>query len=335
MRMPSLWATTLVSSLAMHAGIGLGLQTRLEEPRAFVSRALAPDVWAGTTVLVAPSPDPAELPVEVERMESAPPAKAASEPEPAALPIKTQRVDAPPPAKAASESEPTVLPVKTQRVEAPTPVQVASELEPAATRRVEKRSPAEQRSEPKAAAASPVPPVSVDLRRAMADAVAHPSTSSGVFGSLGVDPNERDLARALSRAMPIATLGEAKWWERPVGELGRPRFDVWLDSNGRITDFRLRKPQPSRFVERLVTRMVGLLKMGRFAWVGSPEQPGIEGFEIRLVLQQTEAVDRDAEPGSLYQLNSDEAPRGRAWIREAGGRLLRGYLLRIPADPER
>ncbi len=161
---------------------------------------------------------------------------------------------------------------------------------------------------------------------------AQPSAPSS-YGGLGFDIRERRLPRALARALPVATTGEAGWWEGEVGTRGRARFCLELSAEGRVEAWKLREPAPPPMLQRLLERVGRLLVAGRFAVTADgPAQP--QCFELRAALRQGQGSElarseRGDVIGVSYEAPSPNAP-GSATLREAGGRELWFELLVVP-----
>ncbi|MFC1642911.1 hypothetical protein ACFL5O_09560 [Myxococcota bacterium] len=171
----------------------------------------------------------------------------------------------------------------------------------------------------------------------MANAVSGRASSgptTGTFGAVGVDLRERDLARALARALPVAVRAKERWWTQRLGRLGRVRFQVVLSESGAIRNTRWLEPRGNEANEALVQRVVQLLRAGRFALPKSQtEAEQTEAFELVLRLEAVIPSDDPlAESGSIVEMGY-EAPSqgrpGRAFLREAGGRMLVGQLTRL------
>jgi len=172
------------------------------------------------------------------------------------------------------------------------------------------------------------------LERAMAEAAAQDGArAAGTYGSVGVDPRERDLMRALARALPVSLRAASRWWTRPEGVLGRIRFDVILDDEGHIREMRTPDPSLSSWMKAVVERLGWLLRAGRFSLSATGGSHGTERFEMLLSLSQSGAPEDFGHRGDIVEMGFD-APTGpgapaKSWIRESGGGRLLGKLTRI------
>lgn len=171
------------------------------------------------------------------------------------------------------------------------------------------------------------------LERAMAEAVQHGSRAAGTYGSVGVDPRERNLMRALARALPVSLRVASNWWTRPEGLLGRIRFDVTLDGEGHIHEMRTPNPSVPVWMKAVIERLGWLLRAGRFSLSATGGSERTERFEMILSLSQSDATEDFGHRGDVVEMGFD-APTGpdapaKSWIREAGGGRLLGQLTRI------
>jgi len=167
----------------------------------------------------------------------------------------------------------------------------------------------------------------------MAEAVQHGSRAAGTYGSVGVDPRERNLMRALARALPVSLRAASKWWTRPEGLLGRIRFDVILDGEGQIYEMRTPNPSVPVWMKAVIERLAWLLRAGRFSLSATGGSERTERFEMILSFSQSDATEDLGHRGDVVEMGFD-APTGpdapaKSWIREAGGGRLLGQLTRI------
>lgn len=178
---------------------------------------------------------------------------------------------------------------------------------------------------------------SADLASAMRASTVGGGSAGGTYGAVGVDLRERNLFRALVRALPVAVRGDQAWWQWSMGALGQARFRLTLDEAGRITDTEWLPPKRSNRAFALVSRMSALLRAGRFALPAGNERGGTQVFELALRMGAGEpSVQSTSSPGDVVEMGFD-APagsrEGRAWIREATGRRLEGTIRRVAEQP--
>ncbi len=312
-------------SVLTHAGIvGLvagGWEDHGSKPAAEV---LAPDAWQGETfevsteALTPPGPAPASRPPPAPEVEG-----------------KTEaRVNPNEPA----ETTPLRLstePTPSRRAE-PSPVTTVASVASTATA-------ASVVSTATVAAASPPSltttlgavssqPAALDLGAAMRASAAGPP-ERGLFGGVGVDLRERNLFRALVRAVPVAVRGEERWWDKHTGYRAEVRFLVTLDDSGKLTDVEWLEPRSSPSSFDLVRRLSGLLRAGQFALIGEREQKNRQAFRLVLEMQHQPSPDSESdEPGNVVEMGFEaplDAARGTAFLRDASGRRLVGTLWRI------
>jgi hypothetical protein len=178
------------------------------------------------------------------------------------------------------------------------------------------------------------PHTPMDLRQAMTAAANSDSDKVPVFGAVGVDPHERQLPRAFARALPVSIRAEPGWWRRIPGMLGAVRFEITLSDTGSIDQVHIENEQSQPLISGIIRRVARLLSVGTFS-LPAGAAPGAR-FRLELRMELTQGVAQGnpgAEPGDLVEMGFEAPEQGRpgqAYVREAGGRLMRGVLRILP-----
>jgi len=324
--MPSLvFRRALLTSLVAHAGVaGLVAGAWQEDRSERGAEVLTQDHWHGNTVEI--SAEVAKLPLVVPSLPPVRPVVEESAEEPSRSPPRTKSnkpmVAAPPrslPVPAASE-----------------PVETSADAEPAGSGSPKLDSASSPGIDVADGGATLEQPASADLGAAMRASAAG-SAERGLFGGVGVDPKERNLFRAMVRAIPVAVRGEARWWDKPPGYRVEVRFSVTLDDSGRVADVAWLEPRTSRPSFELVRRLGALLRAGRFALPSEREKQHQQAFRLVLEMEQGRTPGSPSgEPGDVVEMGFEAphaAERGTAFLRDASGRRLAGTLWRLGTQP--
>jgi hypothetical protein len=144
------------------------------------------------------------------------------------------------------------------------------------------------------------------------------ATARTAGGADGVSKNRRSLARAFTRALPMANTTDPVWDELPLGDAGSIVVDLSLDDDGAIAHLAPRdRPRAPAYLERSAARALLLLHGDRF----TPTTPGAstEAFRLDVVISA-----RAPESGPLalgYEAPSLDKP-GRAYFLLQSGRFV-------------
>jgi hypothetical protein len=143
--------------------------------------------------------------------------------------------------------------------------------------------------------------------------------ASGAFSAGHDEPSgeKRSLARAFTRALPVANTGDPVWDRLPVGDAGSIVVVLSVDEEGKMLELEQReRPRPPPYLVRSVERALLLLRSGRFA---TKAGGGRQAFRLDVTLS-----DRPANSGPLAL--GYEPPRtgksGRAYFQLPSGRFV-------------
>ena len=147
------------------------------------------------------------------------------------------------------------------------------------------------------------------------------STPAGSAPSAGRDDattEKRSLARAFTRAFPVANTADPIWDKLPIGNAGSIVVVLSIDGEGKMLDFEQReRPHAPRYLVHSVERALILLRGGHFA-IGDAKALR-QAFRLDVVL-----TDRAPESGPLAL--GYEAPQpgssGRAYFQLPSGRFV-------------
>lgn len=194
---------------------------------------------------------------------------------------------------------------------------------------------------------APSPESSVDsdsLRRAMKSAAAQsssPGNSSYQMPMVRVDPSEKNLDRAWSRAFAWAFATDRSFFAQPP--TGTARFVLELADNGAIQRLHWLTPSAPDRLAALIQRMVKLLSRNRFS-PPSPESehPRLRGFEMKVsatrVPAPTGAAATPSVAGDLWMLEAGEIPRpghpSRPMVADMTGHQINCVLRILDALPD-
>ena len=159
-----------------------------------------------------------------------------------------------------------------------------------------------------------VPPSS----RSVEAASSSPARTELAPGGEDAPREGRSLARAFTRALPIANTGDPVWDRLPVGAAGSIVVVLSLDEAGKVVDFEERGPRraPSHLV-RSVERALLLLRGDHFGG-------DVAGLQRRAFRLDVTLSDRPASSGPLAL--GYETPRagksGRAYFQLPSGRFV-------------
>ena len=92
------------------------------------------------------------------------------------------------------------------------------------------------------ASPSPTPAASAGAAAPGADSATGPS-APGSFGAEGLPPGVRRLGYGFSRAIPVATPGDAAWRELPTGLVGVIRIEITLGEDNRVENLQVLPPR--------------------------------------------------------------------------------------------
>jgi hypothetical protein len=155
---------------------------------------------------------------------------------------------------------------------------------------------------------------SESLRRAMKSAASQAASTSGSNNHVPmvrVDPSEKNLDRAWSRAFAWVFATDRSFFAEPP--LGTARFVLELADDGSIRRLHWLAPGAPARLEALVQRMVKLLSRNRFS-PPSPgsEQPRVRGFEMKVSATRVPApkgaAATSSQAGDLWMLEAGEIP---------------------------
>ena len=318
---------TLLVSLAAHALVLLLVTETTgagEEPERVVR-----DVWSGSTVeieAVAVGEAPASPASDaIQPAPAPPPAPAAApeplpEPDPRAAPEPQPRAEAPDPqrspAAAATAEDAPAAPVERSPSQAslppaPTASAAPSSTPPVPSQRRQARAPSSGEGDDPGAQRS-APWLAHFERRA--DRSSPPS--AGPFGA-DARAGVRDLAKAFTRAIPVATVADRAWASLPLGPAGSVRVAIDVDAEGQIgaTVFS-EGPQPPH-LKRLVERTVLLIRAGRFSLSRAPGEAGSERLRIDVTISGAAGETEEDDFGLGFHAPSPGKP-GKAYFKAWG-----------------
>ncbi|MDC3959380.1 hypothetical protein [Polyangium jinanense] len=337
---------TVIVSILAHASLIAAAGLRKE--RAPEELTPPADTWAGTTAAPiggelhevdvtgsevggapgqpAPAPAPAAPPE--------PPAAAPSEP--AEPPPPPPKVDPPkpkadPPKPKADPPKPKADPPKPKepKTEPEEPVPPSDESIPPSDESIppsgesippsDKRVPVSKNTLPRT---KTTPPVSNNTSPGSGDKDP-PGESSpgggGSFGSAGAS-SVRDLGRAFTRALPMASGSDAAWGKLPVGSGGSIEVAMIISDEGKITGVEPLAPNPPAHLLKAAKNTMALLRGGTFALQGSSVTAGKQILRLSVELSDTEAPEDPSGAGAFGLAHRWEGKRGVASFTQTSGR---------------
>ena len=122
----------------------------------------------------------------------------------------------------------------------------------------------------------------------------------------------RDLGRAFTRAIPVASQADPIWSRLPAGDGGKIEVLIRVDDSGRIGGFEPTHRDPPKHLVDLVKRTVAYLEVGTFALRG---QVGAGAEVLALSARLTDEAASDDELEFKF-----DGKRGKASFRQASGR---------------
>lgn len=279
---------TLALSLVLHgAGVLAVHRDPAPDPPA------APDAWIGDSfdldsLLAAPAaPAPAATAVKGANEAAAVPS---SDPKPAARPASatgdTGSAKAPP--KAATQ-----------------PSEVAAAKPRSTARRTSRPQPAAAASG-RSTGSNPHGSSNSASHSSGAQTDAGSPNGFGAAGTAGV----RNLARAFTRAVPVAASDPALWQPLPLGPAGDITLAIRVDDDGRIASAVPQGDQVPAHLGQLADRTVRLLRSGRFALRDGQTGAGVQTLRISVTLTQEEVPMPDS-PGGAFALGFEPPWKGR------------------------
>lgn len=138
------------------------------------------------------------------------------------------------------------------------------------------------------------------------------------------DPGRHDLARAFTRAVPIATSRDEAWEKVRAGEVGPVEVEFHLGSSGRIEKVSVRG-KPPRALRNLIKRTHAFLGRGRYAMRRQADAAGVEVLRIAATVSRQAGDPDSEEPRGVDKLGHDPPKgdqRGRAYfVRNDGLRV--------------
>jgi hypothetical protein len=145
-----------------------------------------------------------------------------------------------------------------------------------------------------------------------------PAESAPSAGRDDATTEARSLARAFTRAFPVANTTDPVWDSLPVGNAGSIVVVLSIDGEGKMLDFEQReRPHAPSYLVHSVERALILLRGGRFA-IGDAKALR-QALRLEVVL-----TDRAPESGPLAL--GYEAPQagrsGRAYFQLPSGRFV-------------
>lgn len=286
MRLRTRSAATLILSAGLH--VSLAAVSAVQQSPASAP-AEAPDSWSGDSIEIdsapsetaagepeAPETEPAtaEVPprtakAQVANAEVQPTAPKSSE---AGKPTRSLEADSEPQpiAKAAADGPPTAV---DRSESAP---QVASQEE-----RAQGTPPRTQES----AETEPDTPWDRMFRaRAEQQQRSASGSPSANYGAAGVSGPVRNLAKAFTRAIPVATSADRAWANLPLGYAGRVRVTITVDEQQQIQTVVLPDRDVSGHMKRLIDKTILLIRTGRFALSRADAAGGSESLRVDLTI---------------------------------------------------
>ncbi|MDI1432558.1 hypothetical protein [Polyangium sorediatum] len=329
----------VIVSILAHASLIAAAGLRKEH----APEELAPpaDTWAGTTA--APiGGELHEVDVTGSEIGSAPaeppapaPAPAAPNEPPAAAP--NEPAEPPPPPPKVDPPKPKADPPKPKEPKEPKepkkdpdePVPPSHEPVPPS----EERSPSSGERSPSSGERSPVskntpprtkttPPVSKDTSPSSGDQNPPGGSSPGGGGSFGAEgaSSVRDLGRAFTRALPMASGSDATWGKLPVGGGGSIEVAMIISEEGKITGVEPLAPNPPAHLLKAAKNTMALLRGGTFALQGGSVTAGKQILRLSVELSDTDAPEDPSGAGAFGLAHRWEGKRGVASFTQTSGR---------------
>jgi hypothetical protein len=144
------------------------------------------------------------------------------------------------------------------------------------------------------------------------------SPGGGSFGAVD-KPGIRDLGRAFTRAMPLASQSDAAWGRLPVGNAGMIDVTIDVDSDGKIAGYLPSERNPPRHLVQMVERTLALLEAGTFALKGQVGK-GSERLELSATVTE-EAAALDVTPGDALAFEFDGKKGKASFFHKSGRRV--------------
>ncbi|MDI1481503.1 hypothetical protein [Polyangium sp. y55x31] len=338
----------VIVSILAHASLIAAAGLRKE--RAPEELAPPADTWSGTTaapiggelheVDVAGSETfggSSQPPAPAPATPSEPPAAAPSEPaEPPPPPPKADppKPKADPPKPKADPPKPKADPPKPKEPKEPKTdpeerVPPSDEPIPPSDERVppsDERSPSSGERSPVSKNTSPrtktTPPVSKNTSPSSGDSSPPGESSPGGGGSFGSEgaSSVRDLGRAFTRALPMASGSDAAWAKLPVGSGGSIEVAVIISEEGKITGVEPLAPNPPAHLLKAAKNTMALLRGGTFALQGSSVTAGKQILRLSVELSDTDAPEDPSGAGAFGLAHRWEGKRGVASFTQTSGR---------------
>jgi hypothetical protein len=146
---------------------------------------------------------------------------------------------------------------------------------------------------------------------------APPGRSAQPAGGEDVSGEKRSLARAFTRALPVANTGDPVWDRLPPGNAGSIVVVLSIDPEGKMLDFEQRgRPHAPAYLVRSVERALLLLRGGRFATAAGAAR---QAFRLDVTLSDRPA---DSGPLALGYEPPKTGKSGRAYFQLPSGRFV-------------
>jgi hypothetical protein len=146
---------------------------------------------------------------------------------------------------------------------------------------------------------------------------APPAQSAQPAGGEDVSVEKRSLARAFTRALPVANTGDPVWDRLPPGNAGSIVVVLAIDEEGKMLDFEQRgRPHAPAYLVRSVERALLLLRGGRFATAAGAAR---QAFRLDVTLSDRPA---DSGPLALGYEPPGTGKSGRAYFQLPSGRFV-------------
>lgn len=147
--------------------------------------------------------------------------------------------------------------------------------------------------------------------------------SAGSSGAVGVG-GVRNLAVAVTRAIPIAVSGDPVWGTLALGNAGSLDLRIEVDEAGKIVSAAPATTPVAPHLQRLVERTLPFLRAGRFALSNMTVTAGVETLRISVSVSEVAGgvadEDRSAGPYALgFEPPRDGQP-GRGYFTLRSGR---------------
>jgi hypothetical protein len=136
----------------------------------------------------------------------------------------------------------------------------------------------------------------------------------------------RHLAKAFARALGIASRGDPRWLQLPVGQAGEARIAIAVDEDGKLGELAFddakQRDRLLPVVRHLLDNTRLLLESGRFSLDPSRVSAGVERLRIRVeVSERVEGADPNADPEFAYEAPTRARPGHGSFALNSGRRV--------------